>query len=157
MAASREFQTQVALCNWLKVQYPQVIFRSDLGGIRLSKGLARKAKMIQKEGAYPDLFIAQPVGKYHGLFVEIKYELSDINNKNGTFVKSEHLFEQATMLDKLNKQGYYGDFGVGYDDCVFIITQYFNGRVAQTPVYKKYLEANEKWYYGRLPGLRLSD
>lgn len=158
MSAKNEFNTQVAVCNWLKVQYPNVIFRSDLGGIRLSIGQARQAKMLQHTRSYPDLFLPEPVESYHGLFIEIKYEDNDLFNKKGdSFIKSEHLFEQASLLCSLNERGYFADFSIGFERTKLLIEDYLRGPSTKPFLCREYVRQLSDWYYGRLPELRLRD
>lgn len=156
LARNDEFNVHVAVCTWLKVQHPQVIFRSDLGGIRLTINQARKAKALQHSRAYPDLFVAEPRCGYNGLFIEIKAESDDLFNKNGTFLKSERLFEQAKMMEELEKRRYYCDFKVGFDLTKDLIREYLICSAhPDRRIYKQYISDLNDWYYDRLPKLRL--
>lgn len=133
MAQQTEYGLQLALCNYIKYQYPDVIFRSDLGGIRLTPGLARKAKSIQQGRGFPDLFICEARYDirsdltYFGLFIEVK--VKPIYKKNGDFV-SEHVAEQNDVINKLNQKGYLASFGVGFEDCKDMI----DGYLRMTPI-----------------------
>lgn len=132
MAKETEYSLQLVICNYLKLQYPDVLFRSDLGGIRLTLGLARKAKAIQHSKGFPDLFICEPrefintqeVYKvYYGMFLEIKVD--DVFRKNGNYVSS-HVKEQDEVLAFLRSKGYFACFGIGFDKSKELIDKYLS-------------------------------
>ena len=55
-----EYCIAAALTNWLRWQYPDVMFHWDFGsGVPLPLGLAMKQKVLNPERGWPDLFIAQ--------------------------------------------------------------------------------------------------
>jgi hypothetical protein len=112
--------------QYLKLQYPDVIFRTDFAaGLKMTIGQARQHKILQSSRAYPDLFIAKPVGNFHGLYIEIKN--AEIYKKDGDLKKDEHLQEQAEMLYRLRKLGYEAKFGIGFEECRSIIDKYLYG------------------------------
>lgn len=131
-----ELQTQVA--DYLRLQYPNVLFHSDYGsGIKLTMGQAIKQKR-QNGGrrAWPDLFIAEPEPRcvdgswnyvWHGLFIELKKEGTRLKKKNGDWA-SEHLKEQYNLLDQLAFRGYAASFAVGFDEAKKLIDDYLGGR-----------------------------
>ncbi len=116
------------LSEYLRWQYPDVIFRYDISAdIKLSIGSAVKSKKLHGHSrGYPDLFIAEPRSIYAGLFLEIKTGFEKVYKKNGGFRKSTHVAEQAEMLKKLNKRGYKSGFCFGFDGCKNIIDDYLN-------------------------------
>lgn len=88
-----EENLQIAICMYLDMQYPNVIYTSDLSGIKLSIGSAVKAKKMRcKKYKIPDLLILHPNKTNKGLFIELKNKISDVYNQNGTFKK------QITMM-----------------------------------------------------------
>ena len=121
--AGAEYYIQVELVNKIISNYPDIDFRSDLGGIRLTKGLAIQAKRLQKGRGWPDLFIAEPrltsTNKvFMGMFIEIKDEGVDLFQKRDrTKWANEHVKEQAETLSRLRAKGYYAEFGIGFEDC----------------------------------------
>ena len=118
-----------AVVNYMKHQYPHVLFRSDSGaGIKLTIGQAKAQKSIQKCRAWPDLFIAHPSGMYHGMFIELKDEGVKLTKKDGSFV-SEHIEEQAIVLSYLTAEGYYADFAVGFNEAKKLIDDYLSGKL----------------------------
>lgn len=122
-------QQQVA--DYLTFQYPEVVFHSDFGsGIKLTPGQAKKQKR-QNGGhrAWPDMFIAEPVFYTDirkvraGLFIELKKDGTRLKKKDGTWA-SDHIAEQAEMLDILEFRGYRAVFCVGFDEAKQVIDEY---------------------------------
>lgn len=132
----KESDLQVMVADYLRLQYPNVLFHSDFGsGIKLTMGQAAKQKR-QNGGrrAWPDMFIAD-AGKTwtdtlpkHGLFIELKKEGTRLKKKNGEWA-TPHIAEQAEVLEQLKKRGYSAEFGVGFDNTKKLIDDYFGGRL----------------------------
>lgn len=130
-----EAQLQEQIAQYLRLQYPNVLFHSDFGsGIKMTKGQAIKQKR-QNGGirGWPDMFIAEPVphmknNRYRvmlGLFLEFKKEGTRLKKKNGEWA-SDHIAEQAEMLSKLTERGYIAKFAVGFDEAKRIIDTYLS-------------------------------
>ena len=110
-----EAELRRMLARWLQYQYPNVIYRFDLAAdLKLTMGQARKHKELHPHRGYPDLFIAEPRGKYCGMYVELKADGNSPYKRNGELKKSEHLTEQEAMLNKLNSRGYAAEFACGF-------------------------------------------
>lgn len=120
----QEFHIHFQICEWLRLEHPNVIFRSDLGGVRLTLGQAVQVKKLQKGRAFPDLFICEPRGQYHGLFVEIKISSDSVFTKAGKLRENQHITEQFDMLVRLRQRGYGAEFGCGFDSSCNIIRDY---------------------------------
>lgn len=149
-----ELQEQVA--DYLRLQYPGVIFRSDFGaGTKLSWAQARRQKR-QNGGrrAWPDMFIAEPKyckgwvkivkklnakpedfddapkfelkEKKYGLMIELKRPGTRIFKKDGTLVADPHIREQFDTLEALRKRGYEAKFACGFDEAKKIIDEYLS-------------------------------
>lgn len=130
-----ELQANVAM--YLRMQYPNVLFKPDFGsGIKLSPYQARMQK-LQSGGrrGWPDIFVAEPapiyengnwVNMYHGLFVELKKEGVRLKKKNGEWA-SDHIKEQAEVLEKLREKGYRAEFAVGFEEATNLIDDYLGG------------------------------
>lgn len=109
------------LARYLQLQYPNVIYRFDVGAdLKLTPGQAAKHKRLHPERGYPDLYIAESSenvnskdwngivrewGFYFGLYLEIKTESNSPYKKDGTLKKDQHLEEQARMLEKTACEG----------------------------------------------------
>lgn len=131
MSSKAEEQIQLAIVNYIRYQYPDVLFRSDAAGFKLSVGQAKKMKALNGGiRAWPDLFIAEPKGKYSGLFLEIKKDGVRIFKQDGTLVSDEHIREQFDMLADLRQRGYAAEFGIGFEGTKKLIDDYMKGKYA---------------------------
>ena len=120
-----------AVCDYLKYQYPDVIFSTDLSGsMKLNIGQAKDLKSLRSGRAFPDLQIMEPRNGYHALFIEFKKEGIELfkKRKKDAFGnpewKNPHLQEQHEMLEKLNAKGYRAEFAVGFDEAKKLIDNY---------------------------------
>ena len=126
----RDLQTKVA--DYLRLQYPKAIFHSDYGsGVKLT---VRQATIQKRQNGgrrgWPDMFIAEPAPRcidgswdyeWHGLFIELR-----LKKKDGTWA-SDHIAEQAKVLQQLKKKHYSAAFAVGFDEAKKIIDEYLGG------------------------------
>lgn len=127
----REHDIYKMIADYLRYQYPTVIYRFDLAAdLKLTMGQASKHKRLQRYRGYPDLFIAEPKGKYGGLFLEIKKDGVRIFKQDGTLVSDEHIREQFDMLADLRQRGYAAEFAIGFDGAKKLIDDYMKGRYA---------------------------
>lgn len=121
----REFEIYRQIARFMFAEHPNTVYRFDFAsGMRMTPGLAKKHKSINPRRGYPDLFIAEPKGKWSGLFIEIKAEGESPLKKDGTFKSDEHVREQHQMLCELQEKGYKAVFGVGLEQCREIINGY---------------------------------
>jgi hypothetical protein len=107
----------------MKLQYPNVLYHFDLSGLNLSIAQAGMSKAIQCGRGYPDLFVCESRGGWHGLFIEIKKEGQKIMKKDGSYI-TPHIEEQAETLSRLRGKQYKAHFGIGFDECKSLIDQY---------------------------------
>lgn len=127
----REHDIYKMIADYLRYQYPTVIYRFDLAAdLKLTMGQASKHKRLQRYRGYPDLFIAEPSGAYHGLYLEIKKEGVRIFKQDGTLVSDEHIREQFDMLADLRQRGYAAEFAIGFEGAKKLIDDYMKGRYA---------------------------
>ena len=142
----REIDLQAQVADYIRLQYPNVIFHSDFGsGIKLTMGQAIKQKRLNGgRRSWPDMFIAEvmtkpvEVGPYYnvrcfdtaGLFIELKREGTRIFKKDGKLVADEHIREQFDMLHDLRARGYAAEFACGFDEAKKLIDEYMKGRYA---------------------------
>jgi hypothetical protein len=124
-----EIHEQIKVCGFLKDIYPGLIFYSDLSGLKFAGNVARLVKLLRSSNGFTDLFIFKPVGRYHGLFIELKETGKIIYNKNGSLRKDEHLQEQADMIRRLNEEGYYATFAIGQEAAIKVINDYINKKI----------------------------
>ena len=136
-----EESLHIAVCQYLKLQYPHVIFNTDLSGLRLPIGLAKKAAKMRSSRAFPDIVVYEKKGEYskyifHALFLELKKEGTKIFRRNGKMVADKHIREQARMMELLRERGYYAAFAIGFDEARRLIDWYLSDFV--TP--KRYIK-----------------
>jgi hypothetical protein len=124
MRNDRHYEICLAISNYMKLFYPKVIYHFDYAGLHLTKAQAGKMKEIQGDRGYPDLFIAEPRGHYHGFYIELKNEGEKLYKKDGITPISEHIAEQIAMMTKLYLRGYYTNFAIGFDDAKYQIDKY---------------------------------
>lgn len=123
-----EKDLQILICNYLRTKYPNVLFRSDFSsGMKMTIGMARRHKALQKSRAFPDLFIIEPRNGFYGMFIELKREENKVFKADGTLRKDKHLTEQMIMLMELESRGFYTTFGEGYKDTIEKIDRYLGG------------------------------
>lgn len=102
------------LSVWVKKNYPDVIFAHDLMGCHLGEEQrAFYVNLRNPSRGYPDLFIAEPLHGYHGLYLEEKVE-------KGGVVSSE----QNDIHQRLRLRGYKVEVGKGLIECKNIIREY---------------------------------
>jgi len=132
----QEFYLQATICDYINKFYPDVLYRSDLSGIKMTIGQAKLIKLIQKYRGWPDIIIyeqAQFISDnfdffYQGLAIEIKNNKSDVYTKFGKLKNNKHIEEQEKMLKKLRNLGYKAIFGTGFDNIKEEIDNYLKGR-----------------------------
>lgn len=134
----KEEVLQQQLADYLRLQYPDVIFHSDFGsGTKLTMGQAVKQKRLNGgKRAWPDMFIAEPFRAdtelqkdcpvFFGLFLELKKDGTRLRKKNGEWA-SKHIAEQAQIIKQLKDRGYYAAFVVGFDEAKGLIDTYLKG------------------------------
>lgn len=113
-----EAQVQELVCDYIRLTYPGLIFNSDGAGNNLSYTQAAKNTRLRSSSGYPDLFIACPRGKYHGLFLELKRADARVFLKNGRLSTDPHIVAQEAVLQALQDAGYAADFAIGLDEAV---------------------------------------
>lgn len=119
----KEDQLAQQIATFMNIQYPNIIYHFDTGsGGKLSIGMAMRNKRLNKWRAYPDMFIAQPMNGYHGLYLELKVKTPF--KKDGIIKTDLHLIEQDNFISLLKQKGYWAEFGIGFDKTVKIIKWY---------------------------------
>lgn len=109
-----EHQEQVAFFQWIEKQplLRNLTFAIPNGGTRDPI----EAKHLKEEGVrrgVPDIFVALPLGGYHGLFIEMK------RRKGSTISK-----DQREWIEKLQEQGYVANICMGFDEARAAVERY---------------------------------
>lgn len=128
---------QQNICDWLKLAHPNIIFKIDLSGIKLTKGQGKKVSKTRSSSGFCDLDILQPNKNHHGLYIEFKKESPFLKSGglkkmkkyrvvNGVKVEYDHLQEQMDMINRLLELGYFACFCWSFDVAKDIINNYIN-------------------------------
>lgn len=124
-----EFDVHEDICAYISTAYPGVIYHTDPAGLMLTKAQAGKLTRLQQQRGWPDLFIAEAVGKYHGCFIELKRPTATVWLKDGTISTVEHIQEQLACLERLQAKGYYCNFAIGLEEARLIVDKYMKGEL----------------------------
>ena len=117
-----EEQEQAAVIEWAQLMARQFQALEDLihipnGGLR-SKSEAARFKRLGVRPGVSDLFLPEPVGKYHGLWVEMK-------RKRGGTLRAD----QKDWLERMNRKGYLALRADGAEEACEIIYKYLEGEL----------------------------
>lgn len=115
MTAS-ESQEQIALMDWLRLQYPDVA-KHTIYITNERKQSAHMGALFKRKGLLPgasDLFIAWPNNTYHGLFIELKTKIGIVSPTQKEFLK------------RMNAKGYLARVARGADEAITVIRDYLN-------------------------------
>lgn len=90
-----EYQHQVVLFQWInaaknskKNHYWKLKFaHCSLSGVKLSMGQAVKAKRSGAIRGIPDVFIPIPIGRHHGLYIEMKTKGGKVSPEQNEFLE----------------------------------------------------------------------
>lgn len=120
-----EEKLHIAICDYMKLAYPNVMFISEASGVRTTIGTAAKLKRMRSSHTHLDLYILEKIGKFGALIIELKAK--NIFKKDGSLLKDQHLEDQAKTIMRLRQKGYAAGFACGFDEAKKIIDQYLNG------------------------------
>lgn len=124
LTAEQQLHRNVA--SYIQWKYKEVIFNSDLSGDNKNKMVASFNKNLRSDRGFPDIAVYKPMGGYHGLFIELKAIGASPFKKNGELKANTHLREQADMIRRLSKEGYWAQFATGFDEAKDCIDRYMN-------------------------------
>lgn len=106
-----EKKLKIAIADFLKLQYPRILFRIDYDQNALTIGKRVEiCRLKNNQSAWPDIFIAEPNQYFHGLFVEVKASKNKIYRKGGELRQDKHLQTQIACMELLRKLDYYTSF-----------------------------------------------
>ncbi len=74
IAPESEANQQEIVIKYLRLAYPDALYCASAGGMRTSYLQAIKMKRTGYVKGFPDLFIYEPRGEFHGLAIEMKKE-----------------------------------------------------------------------------------
>lgn len=149
-----EAQLHERICEYLKATYPDVIFTTDMSGVKLTPGLAMKMSKLRSSKGIPDILIFKTTGRvkgenfdtfrYAGLFIEVKaacpydkkgklkpqwvYKYKTITGKKCRVGKYAHHAIQKQVHSLLEKEGYCAGFVWSFEQAKEIIDNYIQGK-----------------------------
>lgn len=105
-----EYESQKRLTEYIDTNHPDVLWSASAGGARTSISEAKRIKATGYKRGFPDVFIYEPRGPYHGLSIEMK------KDKGG--VVSKH---QKQWKEDLIRRSYKATIARGFDAAVEIL------------------------------------
>lgn len=117
------------IAQYMNLKYPEVLYRFDLGGMWTPSHKARNLYGRLNRRAWPDLFVAKSTmfagttSPCAGLFLELKKQGTRLKKRDGQWA-SDHIAEQAAVLDGLRSEGYYAEFATGLDEVIQYLNSY---------------------------------
>jgi len=120
-----EWQEQLAFCKWLKMQYPEVRFRSDIQSAgKLTPAMQNIKSIIDPFRGFPDITIYLKRGRFCGLMIEMKRLNSGLYLKDGSLSNSKHVQEQNEMHEFLRDNAWQVVFAEGMDGAIDLFENY---------------------------------
>ncbi len=107
----KEYQLQKSICKYLDLQ--NVLYCGSMGGqyqVHMSQRI--KAKQTGYKKGFPDLFLYEARGDYHGLAIELKVGYNKPTK------------DQLKWINELNKNGYMAKVCTGIDEALDVINKY---------------------------------
>ena len=115
-AEGSEFDIQRRFTEYIDTTFPDLLWCASAGGARTSMREAVRLKQSGYKRGFPDVFIYEPRGPFHGLSIELK------KPKGGRV--STH---QKEWKQRLSERGFKATIAKGYDEAVTILTDYLDG------------------------------
>ena len=110
-----EERLQSEVVKYIQLQYPKARYCASLGGqYQPFQSQRNRAKRTGYSKGFPDLFIYEPKGIYHGLALEIKTH------------KGRATKEQKEWIEALNDRGYKSVIAKGLPEILDLIDSYMN-------------------------------
>ena len=135
----KEHEIQLKVCRYIKAKYPRAKFNSDMAGEFIGRNGSKNWQQLKKislqrsSDGFPDLVIYEKNEKHIGLAIELKTINGTPYLKDGQYAKNYRKggkkFNQIIWLNHLQKLGFYATFGVGYDETIKIIDNYFKNEL----------------------------
>lgn len=138
-----ELEIQLRLAKYVRKTYPNSIFHSDFGAnLDMTEYQAKLNKALQSADKFPDFTVFAPGrvckdtgNRYIGLALELKKDgttvILKVGKDKGKLTKNEHIRAQAATLRKLNQQGWYANFAIGYEQAKKLVDWYFDNLNAE--------------------------
>ena len=115
IAPESEANQQEIVVKYLKLAYPEALYCASAGGMWTSDSQRIKMARTGYVKGFPDLFIYEPRGEFHGVAIEMKKEKGGVASP-----------EQKRWQEQLRNRGYCSYICKGKDEAIKIIDEYFN-------------------------------
>jgi hypothetical protein len=109
-----EYELQKSVILYLDLQHKGVLYCASAGGMRTTMVQAVKMKRTGYKKGFPDLFIYEPRGEYHGLALELKVK--------GNYASQSQKDWQKNLLDR----GYHAVICTGLEQTLNEIDNYLS-------------------------------
>ena len=119
-----EKKLHLAICKYIKLQYPNIYFLSDPSGLRMSIGMATQLKKTRSKHAQLDIVILESNNIWGGLVLEVKKDRSEVFKKDGNFRESKHVQDQNDSIIHLINNSYCTAYVFDLDEAIEIIDEY---------------------------------
>ena len=119
-----EAYIQQQICEYIRLQYPDVFFTSDMAGVNLNIVVASKMKKLRCSKGVPDLMIFEARHGYHAIFIELKRPEARVFYAKTHEPADEHVVEQIVVLSTLRAKGYCAEMVRGFDNSKIVIDWY---------------------------------
>ena len=107
-----EAEIQAQMIKYLKLHKDKPLYCASAGGMRTSYKQAARMKATGYVAGFPDLFIYEPRGKYHGLAIELKTKIGQTTAN------------QSAWITSLQSRGYAAYICKGFDEARKIVDEY---------------------------------
>jgi hypothetical protein len=111
-----ESNQQEIVIKYLRLAYPDALYCASAGGMWTSDSQRIKMARTGYVKGFPDLFIYEPRGEFHGLAIEMK-------KVKGSKIEPE----QVQWQEQLRNRGYCSYICKGSEEAIKQIDEYFNG------------------------------
>ena len=115
IAPESEANQQEIVVKYLRLAYPNALYCASAGGMWTSDSQRIKMAKTGYVKGFPDLFIYEPRGEFHGLAIEMK-------RVKGSKIEPE----QIEWQEQLRNRGYASYICKGKDEAIKVIDEYFN-------------------------------
>jgi hypothetical protein len=109
-----ESNQQEIVVKYLRLAYPEALYCASAGGMWTSDSQRIKMARTGYVKGFPDLFIYEPRGEYHGLAIEMK-------KVKGSKIEPE----QIQWQEQLRNRGYCSYICKGNEEAIKQIDEYF--------------------------------
>lgn len=121
-----EWNEQLAFCKYLKKNYPDIEYRSDMSsGTKKDANMQNISNILQSGSGFPDTQIYEPRKGYVGIMIELKRVDSGAILKDGSLSSAEHIQNQHRKHERLRQRGWSVHFAEGSEEAIRIFENYY--------------------------------